>query len=273
MADKITIKSSEEIELMRESCRVTATILDEVSEIIQPAVSTEEINRFGHQRTIDMGATPSPLNYRGFPKSVCVSPNEVVCHGVPSPFVKLKAGDIVNFDVTSYKNGFHGDSSRMYFVGGKEACSDQALHLVETAFMSMWEGIAQVKPGGKVGDIGAAIKVYVDGLRRGYGIVREYTGHGLGREFHEAPQIIHIGKRGTGESFTPGMTFTIEPMINMGTWRTSLSQVDGWTVRTMDGKLSAQWEHTVLVTDKGVEVLTLGNCSFVPEKFQKMLDS
>lgn len=271
MVEKVTIKTHDEIDLMRESCRVTATILDEVGEIIQPGISTEEINRFVHQRTLEMGAVPSPLNYRGYPKSVCVSPNEVVCHGVPSPFIKLKAGDIVNVDVTSYKNGFHGDSSRMYHVGGREACSEQAQQVVEAAFISMWEGIAQVKPGGRVGDIGAAIKVYVESLRRGYGIVREYTGHGLGREFHEGPQIIHIGKRGTGESFRPGMTFTIEPMINIGTWRTSLSQVDGWTVRTMDGKLSAQWEHTLLVTETGVEVLTLGKASVVPEKYRVML--
>ena len=256
MGEKITIKNKEEIALMREACVVTSTILDEVGEIIRPGMSTEEINTFVHRRTTDLGAIPSPLNYKGFPKSVCVSPNDVICHGIPAPFVVLQAGDIVNVDVTSYKNGFHGDSSRMYFVGGEGACSPDARELVRVTREALMAGIRQVKPGNRIGDIGFAIQEYIRGIDRGYGIVREYTGHGLGREFHEAPQVLHVGRKGTGDIMKPGMTFTIEPMINAGTHKTSLSKLDGWTVRTADGKLSAQWEHTVLVTETGVEIMT-----------------
>lgn len=256
MGEKITIKNTEEIALMREACVVTSTILDEVGEIIRPGMSTEEINTFVYRRTTDLGAIPSPLNYKGFPKSVCVSPNDVICHGIPAPFVVLQAGDIVNVDVTSYKNGFHGDSSRMYFVGGEDACSPEARELVRVTREALMTGIRQVKPGNRIGDIGFAIQEYIRGIDRGYGIVREYTGHGLGREFHEAPQVLHVGRKGVGEIMKPGMTFTIEPMINAGTHKTSLSKLDGWTVRTADGKLSAQWEHTVLVTESGVEIMT-----------------
>lgn len=256
MGEKISIKTAAEIELMREACQVTATILDEVGDIIRPGMSTEEINTFVHRRTSELGATPSPLNYKGFPKSVCVSPNDVICHGIPAPFVILQAGDIVNVDVTSYKNGFHGDSSRMYFVGGADACSIEARELVNMAREALFMGIKAVRPGNRIGDIGAAIQDFVNQTGRRYGIVKEYTGHGLGREFHEAPQVIHTARRGTGSIIKPGMTFTIEPMINAGSAKTSLSKVDGWTVRTADGSLSAQWEHTVFVTDKGCELLT-----------------
>ncbi len=256
MVERVTIKTPQEIELMREACRVTATILDEVGDIIKPGMSTEEINSFVHRRTAELGAIPSPLNYKGFPKSVCVSPNDVICHGIPAPFVILKAGDIVNVDVTSFKNGFHGDSSRMFFVGGESACSDEARELVSTTREALMVGIREVRPGKRIGDIGAAIQDFIRATKRGYGIVREYTGHGLGREFHEAPQVLHVAKRNTGELIRPGMTFTIEPMINAGSARTSLSKVDGWTVRTADGSLSAQWEHTVLVTDSGHDVMT-----------------
>jgi methionyl aminopeptidase len=170
--------------------------------------------------------------------------------------VVLQSGDILNVDVTSYKNGFHGDSSRMYFVGGAEACSAQARHLVDTAYKALHVGIGVVRPGSRIGDIGAAIQDFIAGTGKGYGIVKEYTGHGVGREFHEAPQVIHSARRGTGAVMRPGMTFTIEPMINAGSAKTSLSKVDGWTVRTADGSLSAQWEHTVLVTEQGCEILT-----------------
>ncbi len=241
---------------MREACRVTATILDEVGEIIRPGMSTEEINSFVHRRTVELGAIPSPLNYKGFPKSVCVSPNDVICHGIPAPFVILKEGDIVNIDVTSFKNGFHGDSSRMFFVGGEAACTPEARELVYATREALMVGIREVRPGKRVGDIGAAIQQFIKETKRGYGIVKEYTGHGLGREFHEAPQVVHVGKRGTGDALKPGMTFTIEPMINAGSAKTALSKVDGWTVRTADGSLSAQWEHTVLVTDAGHEIMT-----------------
>jgi methionyl aminopeptidase len=256
MGEKISIKTPQEIELMREACLVTATILDEVGEIIRPGMSTEEINTFVHRRTLEMGAIPSPLNYRGFPKSVCVSPNDVICHGIPAPFVILQAGDIVNVDVTSYKNGFHGDSSRMYFVGGEDACSERARELVDVARKSLFAGIDAVRPGNRIGDIGAAIQAFIDSTKKSYGIVREYTGHGLGREFHEPPAVIHSARAGTGSVMKAGMTFTIEPMINAGSAKTSLSRVDGWTVRTADGSLSAQWEHTVVVTNDGCELLT-----------------
>lgn len=241
---------------MKTACRVTAQLLDEVADLIKPGISTEDINSFIHQRTLELGAKPSPLDYKGFPKSVCTSPNDIICHGIPSPFVKLKAGDIINVDVTSYKNGFHGDSSRMYFVGGAAKCSAAARELVAITKRALEIGIAEVAPGKHIGDIGAAIQEFIKKSAKGYGIVREYTGHGIGREFHEAPQVIHLGKRGVGDIMKPGMTFTIEPMINAGSPKTQLSKVDGWTVRTADGSLSAQWEHTVLVTDKGVEVLT-----------------
>ena len=256
MGEKISIKNAEEIALMREACQVTATILDEVGDIIRPGMSTEEINTFVHRRTVELGAVPSPLNYRGFPKSVCVSPNDVICHGIPAPFVILQAGDIVNVDVTSYKSGFHGDSSRMYFVGGKDACSERARELVEVAKNALFAGIAAVKPGNRIGDIGAAIQAYIDSTKRSFGIVKEYTGHGLGREFHEPPAVIHTARSGTGSVIKAGMTFTIEPMINAGSAKTSLSRVDGWTVRTADGSLSAQWEHTVVVTADGCELMT-----------------
>lgn len=256
MIDRIPIKTPAEIELMREACQVTARILDEVGEQIRPGISTEEINTFVHRRTTELGAIPSPLNYKGFPKSVCVSPNDVICHGIPAPFVVLKAGDIVNVDVTSYKNGFHGDSSRMFLVGGDEACSEESIQLVQVTREALFAGISEVAPGKKVGDIGAAIQECVRRSGKGFGIVREYTGHGVGKQFHEPPQVLHVGRRGTGEVLKPGMTFTIEPMINGGSHKTSLSRVDGWTVRTSDGSLSAQWEHTVLVTEAGYEILT-----------------
>lgn len=250
----IPIKSADDLRLMREACRLTAQILDAVGSILRPGITTEEINTFVHQMTIKGGAVPSPLGYKGFPKSVCTSVNEVVCHGVPTPYEVLKDGDIVNIDVTSYKNGFHGDSSRMYLVGNPSA---EAVELVRNTKLALYAGIRSVRPGGHIGDIGAAIQEFIRSTGKNYGIVREYTGHGIGRAFHEAPQVVHIGRRGFGEKMKPGMTFTIEPMINIGTAKTVLSKVDGWTVRTADSKLSAQWEHTVLVTESGVEVLTL----------------
>ncbi len=254
--NKIPMKSPADIELMKESCLLTATILDDVTDFLKPGMSTEDINSFVHKRILEGGARPSTLNYKGYTKSVCTSINDVVCHGVPNPYDILKLGDIINVDVTCYKNGFHGDSSRMYFIGGEGACSPKAVELVRVTKQALFEGIAAVKPGARIGDIGAAIQAFIKTTGYPYGIVREYTGHGVGREFHEPPQVIHVGKRGHGEECRPGMTFTIEPMINLGTHKTVLSQVDGWTVRTADGQLSAQWEHTVLVTEEGSEILT-----------------
>lgn len=253
---RIPIKTASEIQAIREASKITADILDAVGEIVKPGITTEQINTFVHNMITGRGAIPATLDYHGFPKSVCTSINDVVCHGIPSPYETLSAGDIINIDVTSIKNGFHGDSSRMYFVGGEEACSDEAVELVRIAKESLYKGIEAVKPGGHVGDIGAAIQEYIESFDREYGIVREYTGHGIGAQFHEPPQVLHFGKRGTGSRLVPGMTFTIEPMINLGTHRTVLSKLDGWTVRTADGKLSAQWEHTVCVTEDGVERLT-----------------
>ncbi len=256
--NKIPVKTAEELVLMRESCQLTAAILDAVEDIIHPGISTEDINIFVHRMTTEGGAVPSPLNYKGFPKSVCTSVNDVVCHGIPSPYVILKEGDVINVDVTSYKNGFHGDSSRMYYVGGPETCSEAARKLVRTAEQAMYIGIEEVAPGKHIGDIGAAIQEFIRESGFNYGIVREYTGHGLGREFHEPPQVVHVGRKGTGDIMRAGNTFTVEPMINAGTFKCALSKVDGWTVRTADGLLSAQWEHTVLVTESGYEILTEG---------------
>lgn len=253
---KIIVKTKAEIDLMRTACEATAKILDEVNEIIKPGINTESINSFVHELTLKLGARPATLNYRGYPKSVCTSVNEVVCHGIPSMYVNLKEGDIINVDVTSIKNGFYGDSSRMYYVGGKSACSTTAIDLVETTKEALSQGIRTVRPGSHVGDIGAAIRKFIDSSKKGYGIVHEYTGHGIGRNFHEEPQIVHDSKHGSGDVLKAGMTFTIEPMINAGVAETILSRLDGWTVRTKDGKLSAQWEHTVAVTEDGVEILT-----------------
>lgn len=254
--DKITIKTPEEIQHMREVCRITAQILDALEPIVRPGISTEDINTFVHNMTLRLGAAPSTLNYKGYPKSVCTSLNDVICHGIPSPYVILQPGDIINVDVTSNKMGFHGDASRMFFVGGPEACSSAAVELVRVAKQALYAGIAAVRPGGYVGDIGAAIQTLIKGSGHNYGIVREYTGHGIGRDFHEPPQVTHVGRAKAGAALKPGMIFTVEPMINEGTYRTVLSKVDGWTVRTADGKLSAQWEHTVLVTEHGCEILT-----------------
>jgi len=250
---QIPIKTPEEIERMRAACQVTAAILDAVGEIIKPGITTEQINTFIHNMTLDSGATPATLNYKGYPKSTCISINDVVCHGIPSAYEALKEGDILNIDVTSIKNGFFGDASRMFVVG---EISDEARTLIEDTKKALQAGIDAVKPGAQIGDIGAAIKRFIDSTGKGYGIVREYTGHGIGRQFHEPPQVVHIAKPSTGSKIKAGMTFTIEPMINLGTPKTVLSKLDGWTVRTADGKLSAQWEHTVLVTESGAEKLT-----------------
>lgn len=257
MAAKIKIKTPAQLEKMRRAGQLTSQILDVVGAAIKPGVSTEDLDILVQQMMHENGAIAATLNYKGFPKSCCTSINDVVCHGIPSPYVVLKAGDIINLDVTAIKDGFHGDASRMYFVGGEAACTSEAIELVEHTRLAMHAGIRAVKPGARFGDIGAAIQEYIDATGKKYGIVREYTGHGLGELFHEPPQVVHIGKRGSGDLMKPGMTFTIEPMINLGTWKTVLSNIDGWTVRTADGKLSAQWEHTVAVTEDGVEILTV----------------
>lgn len=253
----IVIKNKSDIRGIKVASTITAKLLDEVGSLVHPGITTEHINEFIHRRTLELGASPAPLNYKGFPKSVCTSLNNVICHGIPSPNDVLVAGDIINIDVTSIKDGYFGDSSRMYFVGGRESCSDAAIALVDATEKAMMIGIEAVKPGDPTGFIGRAIEQYINSLGRGYGIVREYTGHGIGTAFHEPPSILHFAQNVGTPLMKSGMVFTIEPMINTGDYQTSLSELDGWTVTTKDGSLSAQWEHTVLVTNSGFEILTL----------------
>jgi methionyl aminopeptidase len=248
----IEIMTPAMLEPMRQACQLAAETLVMVGPHIKPGITTDDINTLVHNFTLERGAWPSPLNYKGFPKSVCTSVNEVVCHGIPGKQV-LRDGDIINVDVTSYlprENGFHGDTSATFFVGTP---TPEAQHVVEIARRSLELGIAEVKPGNRIGDIGAAIQEYAEGQR--CSVVRDYIGHGIGREFHMAPQVPHFGKRGSGKRLKAGMVFTIEPMINLGHFETEVLE-DGWTVITADGSLSAQFEHTVLVTDTGCEVLT-----------------
>jgi len=248
----IEIMTPAALERMRQACRIAAETLLMVGPQIRAGMTTDDINTLVHNYTLERSAWPSPLNYKGFPKSVCTSVNEVVCHGIPGKRV-LREGDIVNVDVTSYyprENGFHGDTSATFYVGTP---SDEARHVVEVSRRCLELGIAEVKPGNRIGDIGAAIQEYAEG--QGCSVVRDYIGHGIGREFHMAPQVPHFGKRGSGKRLKPGMVFTIEPMINVGDFETDVLE-DGWTVVTVDGSLSAQFEHTVLVTETGCEVLT-----------------
>lgn len=247
----IRIKTPEQIAGIRRACRLTREILDLVASRIREGVTTEEIDRWVHQATVEAGARPAPLGYKGFPKSVCTSINEVVCHGIPGPR-ELAGGDIVNVDVTPVLDGYYGDASRMFLIG---EVSEEARRLVEVTRECLERGIATVRPGGRAGDIGEAIQTHAEA--HGYSVVRKFTGHGIGLAFHEEPQIFHFGRRGTGPELRAGMTFTIEPMINAGDWRVEILD-DGWTAVTADGSLSAQWEHTVLVTGDGVEVLTGG---------------
>jgi methionyl aminopeptidase len=246
----VSIKTPEEIDRMRTAGSLAAEVLDMIGEHVKPGVSTEALDDICHDYIVNrQQAIPAPLNYRGFPKSICTSVNHVICHGIPGPKT-LKTGDIVNIDVTVIKEGFHGDTSCMYFVGKPTI---QGQRIAQIAYDSMRIGIEMVKPGLRLGDIGHAIQRYAESNH--CSVVREYCGHGIGREFHEDPQVLHYGKPGTGMSLEPGMTFTIEPMINLGKPACRLLP-DGWTVVTKDHSLSAQWEHTILVTDDGFEILT-----------------
>ncbi len=246
------LKTPEEIELMRVAGRLAAEVLDVVAAHVRPGVTTEELDRICHDHIVNVqGAVPANVGYRGFPKTVCASVNNVICHGIPNEAKVLKDGDIVNIDVTVIKDGWHGDTSRMYFVGTP---SVMARRLVEVTHEAMWRGIRAVKPGATLGDIGHAIQQYAESER--FSVVREYCGHGIGKVYHDEPQVLHYGKPGQGLVLKPGMTFTIEPMINEGTRYTRVLP-DGWTVVTKDRKLSAQWEHMVAVTEDGVDVLTL----------------
>lgn len=247
----ISIKSAREIELMRATSALAAQTLEYIEPFVVVGVSTEELNRLCHDFITSHGAYPSPLNYHGFPKSICTSLNEVICHGIPTKTEILKDGDILNIDVTTYLNKFHGDTNKTFLVGN---VAPEIKKLVDITYQCMRAGIATVKPGGHIGDIGAAIMEIAHA--NGYSVVEDYCGHGIGREFHEAPQVVHVGKKGTGPEMKPGMTFTIEPMINLGHKEGKLLK-DGWTVVTRDKKWSAQFEHTILVTNEGHEILTL----------------
>ena len=234
---------------MKESCRLAAEVLIMIEPYVKPGVTTDKLNQICHDYIVDNGAIPSPLNYRGFPKSICTSVNEEICHGIPSSR-KLRNGDIVNLDITTYLKGFHGDTSRTFFVGSPRKKAEK---LVEVCKEALQKGIECVKPGARLGDIGATIQQFAES--HGYSVVREFCGHGIGTNFHEEPQILHYGNFGDGLVIKKGMVFTIEPMINMG--KPDLKVLsDKWTAVTQDSSLSAQFEHTLCVTDSGVEVMT-----------------
>ena len=247
----VIIKTAAEIEKMRVAGRLAAEVLEMIAPHVQPGVTTDELNRLCHDYIVGVQqAIPAPLNYHGFPRSICTSINHVVCHGIPGDKA-LKKGDIVNLDITVIKDGYHGDTSQMFFIGEP---SVKAKRLVEVARECLVLGIRMVKPGVRLGDIGHAIQRHAEA--NGYSVVREFCGHGIGRRFHEEPQVVHYGRPGQGMPLEAGMTFTIEPMINAGR-REIRALADGWTIVTADHSLSAQWEHMVLVTPEGYEVLTL----------------
>lgn len=235
---------------MRKAGRLAAKVLDAMTEVVKPGVTTLEINDICHKMILDAGATPAPLDYKGFPKSVCTSVNHVVCHGIPEDRA-LKDGDIVNIDVTVIVDGWHGDTSRMFWAGEPNL---KAKRVTEITYEAMMRGIGQVKPGATTGDIGHAIQTYVE--EAGYSVVRDYCGHGIGQEFHTAPNIMHYGKAGEGIELKEGMFFTVEPMVNVGKAATRLNAKDGWTVTTRDRSLSAQFEHSIAVTADGFELFT-----------------
>ena len=248
--DGIRIHTSTELEEMRLSCKLAAETLDMIGDFVKPGIQTEKINNLCHEFMLDHGATPATLGYRGFPKSCCISINHVVCHGIPGPKI-LKESDILNIDVTCILNGWFGDSSRMYIAG---SITKKASRLIEVTHDALLKGIEVVKPGNTFGDIGAAIQKYVEGKKMS--VVRDFCGHGVGKSFHSAPNVLHFGEKNTGSILEPGMFFTIEPMVNLGKPDTKILS-DNWTAVTKDKSLSAQFEHTVAVTNNGVEVLTL----------------
>ncbi len=248
----VVIKTAKEIEKMRIAGRLAAEVIDMITPHIQVGISTGELDRICHDYIVNIQkATPAPLNYHGFPKSICTSVNEVICHGIPADNKFLKDGDIVNIDITVIKDEFHGDTSAMFHVGQP---IPHNIKLVDITKQCLYEAIELVKPGIYLGDIGAHIQKLAENHH--YSVVREYCGHGIGKDFHEEPQVLHYGKPNTGIKLQAGMTFTIEPMINLGKRDTKLNKKDGWTVTTKDRRPSAQWEHTLAVTETGVEVLT-----------------
>jgi len=262
----IHIKNSQEIEKMRVAGKLASEVLDFITPFVKPGITTDEIDKLCHDYMVNVQNTiPAPLNYAPdghtpYPKSICTSINHQICHGVPGPKA-LKEGDIVNIDVTVIKDGFHGDTSRMFLLG---EASIQAKRLCKLTYEAMWLGIQVVKPGAKLGDIGFVIQDFAE--KNGFSVVREFCGHGIGKRFHEEPQVLHYGKSGTGLTLEAGMIFTIEPMINAG--KRDIKQMpDGWTIVTKDRSLSAQWEHTILVTQNGYEVLTVSEKTPSPPAF------
>lgn len=270
----VATKTPEEIQKMRVAGKLASEVLDYIAPFVKPGVSTGELDRLCHDYMVNVqGTIPAPLNYAPpgyapYPKSICTSVNHQVCHGVPGEKA-LKKGDIVNLDITVIKDGYHGDTSRMFVVGGD--ASILAKRLCQVTLECLWIGISQVKPGARLGDIGHVIQKHAEG--NGFSVVREFCGHGIGSKFHEDPQVLHYGKPNTGITLTPGMTFTIEPMINAG--KAAISELpDGWTIVTKDRSLSAQWEHTILVTETGVEVLTVSEgCPPPPAVAQGMVQA
>lgn len=245
------IKTPEQIEGIRQSGLINTGVLDLVAAEIKEGMTTAQIDKLVYDYTVDHGAIPAPLNYEGFPKSVCTSINEVVCHGIPSENVILRDGDIINIDVSTILNGYFSDASRMFMIGN---VSPERQRLVQVTKECLEIGMEAAQPFGFVGDIGAAIQKHAE--HNGYSVVRDLCGHGVGLAFHEEPEVCHFGRKGTGMLLVPGMVFTIEPMINMGKWQVYVDGRDGWTVYTQDGQPSAQWEHTFVMTDTGVEILT-----------------
>ncbi len=265
----VTIKTQEEIEKMRVAGKLASEVLDFIMPFVKPGVTTNDLDKLCHDYMVKVQKTiPAPLNYAPpghvpYPKSICTSINHQICHGVPSE-KSLKNGDIVNIDITVIKDGYHGDTSRMFYVGEP---SIQAKRLCEITYQCMWLGISKVKPGATLGDIGSAIQSYAE--KNGFSVVQEFCGHGIGKRFHEDPQVLHYGKAGAGMKLQKGMIFTIEPMINAG--KRHIKQLgDGWTIVTKDHSLSAQWEHTVLVTDIGYEVLTISDGTPQPPEFSNL---
>lgn len=248
----ITLKTPREFERMRVAGKLAADVLEMIEPYVKPGMTTNELNDICHRYITEVQhAIPAPLNYEGFPKSICTSVNHVVCHGIPND-KKLEEGDIINIDITVIKEGYHGDTSKMFCVGNVKPFAKKLIHVTQEC---LYLAIRRVKPGTTLGDIGFVIQQHAEKNR--YSVVREYCGHGIGKTFHEDPQVLHYGQPGTGIEIQKGMTFTIEPMINMGKRDIKLNKQDGWTVTTKDHSLSAQWEHTLGVTENGVEIFTL----------------
>ena len=267
----ITYKDAAGIAGMREACRLASEVLDYLTPHVQAGVTTKEIDRLAAAYMQEQGTRSATIGYQPpgyppYPGHLCTSLNHVVCHGIPNE-KPLKKGDILNVDVTVIKDGWFGDNSRMFLIGGEAACSVQARRLTQVTYEAMWKGIVMVRPGIRLGDIGHAIQKFAES--QGFSVVREFCGHGIGKVFHEEPQVLHYGKPGTLDELKPGMTFTIEPMINAGRREIKELGNDGWTIVTKDHSLSAQWEHTVLVTETGYEVLTLSAGSPPPPAFVK----